>query len=328
VNCALNDGTATVDVVAGGTAPFSYAWNTTPPQTGATATGLGLGMVKVRVTDNQGCFADDSVIVKDQFNLAVEVTTESDICATGVGTARAIVTGGTPFAPPSAPYQYLWTTGNPNNLDNINEVKTGAYQVTVTDAAGCSYTIDFFVPDFRENLNPDFRYSPDLDPVPGLYPSVKFLNFSEGAVNYFWDFGTGEFSTSFEPEYEFPGSGSYLVSLVVENSTGCRDTITKVINIGFLYTFYAPTAFSPNNDWVNDSFRLYMTGIDTTTFNMVILNRWGEEVFRTSSFSEAWAGRKFNVGDYCPSGVYVFRTSFIDLAGKKHVIHGRVILLG
>lgn len=328
VNCALNDGTATVNVTTGGTAPFSYTWNTTPVQTGSTATGLGLGKYKVRVTDNQGCFAEDSVVVKDQFNLTVQVAAESDICASGVGKARAIVSGGTTFPPPSAPYQYLWNVGNPNNLDNISNVKTGSYEVKVTDAAGCSYTIDFFVPDFRENLNPSFKYSPDLDPVPGLYPSVKFLNFSEGATSFFWDFGTGEYSTSFEPEYEFPGSGSYIVSLIAENSTGCRDTFTRVINIGFLYTFYAPSAFSPNNDWLNDTFRLYMTGIDTSTFNIVIQNRWGEEVFRTGSFSQGWAGRKFNTGDYCPAGVYVFRASFIDLSGKKRVIHGKVILMG
>jgi gliding motility-associated-like protein len=328
VNCALNDGTATVNILVGGTAPFRYEWDTSPPQTGATASGLGLGTYNVKVTDNQGCFAETSVVVRDQFNLTVSVETESDICGSGVGKARAVVSGGTPFSPPSAPYQYLWTTGNPNNLDNISEIKTGAYQVTVTDAAGCNYTIDFFIPDFRESLNPDFRYSPDLDPIPGLYPSVKFLNFSEGATSYFWDFGTGEFSSSYEPEYEFPGSGSYIVSLVVENSTGCKDTLSRIINIGFLYTFYAPNAFSPNNDWVNDIFRLEITGIDTTTFNIVIQNRWGEEVFRTSSYGEGWLGRKFNTGDYCPSGVYVFRASFIDLSGKKHVIHGRVLLLG
>lgn len=328
VNCALNDGTATVNVSAGGTAPFTYSWNTAPAQTGATATGLGLGTYKVRVTDNQGCFADDSVTVRDQFLLTVEIETESDICASGRGSATAVVSGGTPFAPPAAPYEYLWTTGNPNNLSNIANVKTGAYQVTVRDAAGCSYTLDFFVPDFRENLYPDFKYSPDLDPVPGLYPSVKFLNFSEGATTYFWDFGTGEYSTSFEPEYEFPGSGSYPVSLIVENSTGCKDTFTRMLNIGFLYTFYSPSAFSPNNDWINDEYKLFITGIDTTTYTWVILNRWGEEVFRTGKFSEAWLGRKFNTGDYCPAGVYVFRTSFIDLSGKKHVIHGRILLLG
>jgi hypothetical protein len=59
-----------------------------------------------------------------------------------------------------------------------------------------------------------------------------------------------------------------------------------------------------------------------------VLKCGSQEVFRTSSYGEGWLGRKFNTGDYCPSGVYVFRASFIDLSGKKHVIHGRVLLLG
>ncbi|MGA2823422.1 MAG: SBBP repeat-containing protein [Bacteroidales bacterium] len=50
---ADHNGTATANVT-GGTPPFTYLWNTTPPQTTKTATGLQAGIYKVTVTDASG----------------------------------------------------------------------------------------------------------------------------------------------------------------------------------------------------------------------------------------------------------------------------------
>jgi gliding motility-associated-like protein len=50
------NGTATANVT-GGTPPFTYLWNTTPPQTTKTATGLMAGTYKVTVTDASGLVA-------------------------------------------------------------------------------------------------------------------------------------------------------------------------------------------------------------------------------------------------------------------------------
>ncbi|MFL5753224.1 MAG: lectin-like domain-containing protein, partial [Bacteroidia bacterium] len=49
-----NDGTATA-IPAGGTAPYTYSWSTTPVQTTATATGLAPGTYTVSVTDSPPC---------------------------------------------------------------------------------------------------------------------------------------------------------------------------------------------------------------------------------------------------------------------------------
>jgi hypothetical protein len=52
--CAGNDGTATANVSAG-YPPYSYSWNTTPPQTTATATGLAPGTYTVTIDDAGSC---------------------------------------------------------------------------------------------------------------------------------------------------------------------------------------------------------------------------------------------------------------------------------
>ncbi len=57
-----NDGTASISV-AGATPPYQYSWNTTPVQTGASATGLHPGYAKVTVSDSNACVTKDSVLI-------------------------------------------------------------------------------------------------------------------------------------------------------------------------------------------------------------------------------------------------------------------------
>ena len=59
---ALNDGLATATVL-GGTFPYTYSWNTTPPQTTNPATNLGPGLYTVNVTDANGCIISDATSV-------------------------------------------------------------------------------------------------------------------------------------------------------------------------------------------------------------------------------------------------------------------------
>lgn len=60
-NCS-NNGSATA-LVSGGAGPYTYLWNTTPPQTTATATGLTAGNYTVSVTDSSGCIRTGNTYV-------------------------------------------------------------------------------------------------------------------------------------------------------------------------------------------------------------------------------------------------------------------------
>ena len=60
---ASNVGTATVNVSAGGTPPYTYLWTDANQQTAATATGLSPGAYNVSVTDGNGCSSITSILV-------------------------------------------------------------------------------------------------------------------------------------------------------------------------------------------------------------------------------------------------------------------------
>jgi gliding motility-associated-like protein len=129
--CNTASGTATV-TPSQGTGPYSYSWNTTPGQSTQTAVNLGQGIYTVLVTDANGCTVNGAVTVPQQNqNLDVSFTIVAERC-TVAGSASAIISNGT------APYQYSWNTSPVQNTQTAINLGAGLYNVTVTDANGCS----------------------------------------------------------------------------------------------------------------------------------------------------------------------------------------------
>ncbi|MFH1321902.1 MAG: PKD domain-containing protein [Bacteroidota bacterium] len=130
VSCNTNcDGDATVSV-SGGTGTYSYSWDDPSTQTAVNATGLCAGTFTITVTDANGCIAADNVNITEPLALSASITGTDVSCNGGNnGAADLTVSGGT------SPYTYLWSNG-PTSQDLTN-LTTGTYTVTVTDAKGC-----------------------------------------------------------------------------------------------------------------------------------------------------------------------------------------------
>jgi polyisoprenoid-binding protein YceI len=67
-------GTSATASATGGTAPYTYAWNTTPAQNTATATGLTAGTYTVTATDHNGCLGVSTVTIAGIQSLEGSVT--------------------------------------------------------------------------------------------------------------------------------------------------------------------------------------------------------------------------------------------------------------
>lgn len=129
-DCNNPTGSATV-TVSGGAPGYSYQWNDSNNQTSQTAVNLAPGNYTVIVTDRNGCSASFTETVRGEGDLLITLNTSSTCDGQNNGSIEAIVTNGV------APFNYQWT----NNLGNANAftgLPAGVYEVTVTDAVGCS----------------------------------------------------------------------------------------------------------------------------------------------------------------------------------------------
>lgn len=87
--------------------------------------------------------------------------------------------------------------------------------------------------------------------------------------------------------------------------------------------FY-PTAFTPNNDGLNDTFNVF--GQFIASYEMKVFNRWGELMYTTNELGGAgWNGTY--KGILMPEAAYVFKATITDLAGRTYDKSGSFFLL-
>lgn len=136
VSCnGSNDGVAIANVV-GGTANYTYSWNTIPAQTTQLATGLTAGTYIVTVTDANGCTALDTVILTEPTPIVDNSSLTFPNCNLCDGAITVNPSGGT------GPYTFLWTTPSappaPQPVTaTLNNLCAGAYTLVITDSTGC-----------------------------------------------------------------------------------------------------------------------------------------------------------------------------------------------
>jgi gliding motility-associated-like protein len=127
---------------------------------------------------------------------------------------------------------YLWDFGDGDTSTAQNASNTylsmGSFDVklVVTDQNGCK---DSLIRKKYININNIVAdFNPDKDTVcAGSFVSMNESSF--GAETYFWDFGDGNTTSVQNPKYVYFSPGIYTVSLKIENSDGCRDSIQKNI---------------------------------------------------------------------------------------------------
>lgn len=125
-------GTA-LSMVAGGTAPYTYSWNTTPPQSTTSVSNLSAGTYTLTVTESNGCVDVSNIAIfqPTQLNNTISHTNTTTVNGTD-GSVTTNISGGI------SPYTYSWNTGD--TTSSLTNVPEGVYSVTITDANGCTLT--------------------------------------------------------------------------------------------------------------------------------------------------------------------------------------------
>lgn len=137
---------------------------------------------------------------------------------------------------------------------------------------------------FSVNSSVEFKNLLDLNSIPqNSYISWDFGDKTPIKVFYYpKDLVANAVGDSFKSAFHsYRIDGFYEVTMTLFNSSGCSQSITKVITIGSGASMVLPTAFSPNNDGINDLFRPSLLGFKEVS--MYIYDQWGNLVYEVSS---------------------------------------------
>ncbi|MBI4647087.1 MAG: PKD domain-containing protein [Bacteroidia bacterium] len=130
--CLLNDGKAWLEqITGGGTAPFTFEWNTIPVQYTDTTFNLTAGAYTVIVTSSEGCSGSALILINNIGGPSVDSINISHAACFNSCNGTALV-----FANSIAtPLAYLWSNGQTDSL--AIDLCAGTYFVTAADTNNC-----------------------------------------------------------------------------------------------------------------------------------------------------------------------------------------------
>lgn len=160
---------------------------------------------------------------------------------------------------------------------------------------------------------------------------LEVVNTSSGQISsWLWKYDIiGSSTLEDPPPFLFPTlnrEAYYTVKLLAYNSNlGCVDSARKTLTVLDHCLIEVPTAFTPNNDGLNDFFQPH-NALKALNYEFRVFNRWGQLVFQSRNWREKWDG-KIN-GAYQTTGVFVWMLSYTHKdTGKQVFRKGTVTLI-
>lgn len=304
------DGSAEV-LAEGGSPPYSYYW-VTNDDSNSRINNLCAGNYVFNLSDECNNQISDSILIKEPNEILIALISSDNVLCNGdsTGTATVSVSGGTPS------YSYLWNSGGTNLTEN--NLAAGTYSFFVKDSLDCKDTFNVKV----------------LEPLP-LVTSISSTNVSceeikdgsaiaavSGGVTpyqYFWNNNTDE------AIIENLDTGTYYV--IVTDKNDCKDSAGVVIKESpegnCNYVLFIPSSFSPNDDHINDIFKI--TGSNINEFNLIVYNEFGDRIFQSNDIAIGWNGRHNNKA--MNNGVYVYFASGRVSGGTLITRKGNITLI-
>lgn len=299
--CGESDGVIEIAVSSGAPA-YQYSINGgTDFQSGNTFTGLAAGTYDIIVEDAIGCQASAQVEILPTAAAVPQIGTDgpTDFCF-----YENVTLDAGSFA------SYTWSTGEATQSITANQ--SGTYFVTVTDSDGC-----IGIGEITLNVTPEFTVDAGDDMTVGLADDFDLgVVFVDPDFVYSWSGSNGTSANGSDVTFTANETGTvtYTVTAILD---GCEVTDQVTVTIEDRSNYSVPNVFSPNDDNLNEIFRIVKTNsIDIMEFR--VFNRWGEVVYDNPTGE--WDG-KFRGQDQV-SDVYTYyivlrlpNTEQVELAG-------------
>jgi gliding motility-associated-like protein len=309
--------------------PMTYNWKfsdgTTMQTTDANKTFASTGSYTIELVSTSGQGCKDSV----DATIFVLPNGEPDFKWDSVCVGRPIVFENLSNEAGASSASYLWSFGNGDpdaavkDPPPVTYTTAGTVDVTLQiTTAGCEASPQSITKKVRVNTaKPGITYRSITVPE----GSSAFIHARPGIGNiYLWK-PSVQLSVYDKQYTEFFAIGNDVKYLIdITNEFTCVTTDTIQMNVLKKPGHYLATAFTPNGDGLNDVLQPYLVGMKGLR-NFAVFNRWGNMVFRTTTYGETWNG-KFK-GEDQPAGVYVWNLEYYDQNNKIVVVKGTVTII-
>lgn len=117
---------------------------------------------------------------------------------------------------------------------------------------------------------------------------------------------------STNPTFMVRSGGNFSVTV----SNACESVSTSTLIQERVCGFFFPSAFSPNNDGNNETFKI-LSSYDLQYYKLALYNRWGQQVFSTNDQLKGWDGTIH--GSQAPAGLYIWKAD-MQVKGKNELV--------
>ena len=202
-----------------------------------------------------------------------------------------------------------------NNYIDVKPNQSTNYLVVGTDSIGCKDSANVQV-----NLypNPSLFVTPD---VMAFYGEQIQLNAATHVPGYITWTPSEYLSCVNCPNPVANPNKNMSYTVYFEDIHGCKSS--DIVKINYDAAVYVPNTFIPDEDKINDVFRVY--GGNILEMECLIFNRWGELIYTLKSLDECWDGTY--KGEICQDGTYTWKLVFKDFSLTKHQLTGHVNLI-
>ena len=159
-------------------------------------------------------------------------------------------------------------------------------------------------------------------------PNITFTNETINGDDYSWNFDNLGSSAAIDTNYTFSNTepNIYEVCLSASNQSGCIDSVCYDIEIDDNLLVYVPNSFFPNSDGNNEIFIPVISGNRSASYELIIFDRWGEIIFRSTESQIGWDGTR--KGKDSPEGVYIWKLEVGGLLDAQvNDYQGHVVLI-